>query len=88
MNTLAARARLKRKFDQQNGLCFYCGRITQLAAEIKHGGRVSSIAATREHLVKRADGGKNDDANVVVACQGCNATRGDRTPEQMFSCPP
>jgi hypothetical protein len=38
--------------------------------------------ATREHLRRRADNGSNMRWNIVLACQHCNSSRGDRTPEE------
>lgn len=39
--------------------------------------------ATRDHAVPLTRGGSNDISNVVVACQKCNSTKYNRTPEEF-----
>jgi hypothetical protein len=39
--------------------------------------RRKKTRATREHLIRKADGGTDDDSNIVMACAGCNHERGD-----------
>lgn len=83
-------------FERQDGYCFYCGRSTwmpregakkaalrlQMPAE-GHGWRagIRRRLATIEHLHRRADGGPDKIENYVIACQGCNASRGGRKVE-------
>jgi hypothetical protein len=43
--------------------CVYCGSITDL---------------TTDHLIPRSRGGDESADNVVLACQPCNASRGDK----------
>jgi hypothetical protein len=43
--------------------CVYCGSITDL---------------TTDHLIPRSRGGDDSADNVVLACQACNASRGDK----------
>lgn len=38
--------------------------------------------ATREHMVRKTDGGNNEQQNLVLACAYCNSCRGDATPDQ------
>lgn len=45
-----------------------------------HAKRLKLAMATREHLIRVADGGKNGD-NIDLACLFCNTTRGERTPQ-------
>lgn len=47
--------------------CQYCGSNKQL---------------TLDHVIPRSKGGKHTWDNVVIACQTCNARKGDRTPTQ------
>lgn len=47
--------------------CVYCGSPKHL---------------TLDHLLPRARGGPNSWKNLVTACQPCNSTKGDRTPEE------
>ncbi len=74
--------------QQQGGLCYYCLRDTFLptietfaeAAE-RFGMSAKTVIlrmATREHLIKRQDGGTDQDFNIVMACMQCNLTREDR----------
>jgi 5-methylcytosine-specific restriction endonuclease McrA len=68
------------QWEWQGRLCFYCDVETW----INPGWDCSAIPrnrlktmATREHLIRRADGGPNTSDNVVIACQECNSTRGE-----------
>jgi len=66
----------KVKFSRANVLkrdnfqCQYCG-IKMPPKEL-----------TLEHIVPRAQGGKTEWINIVVACSDCNRKKADRTPEQ------
>jgi 5-methylcytosine-specific restriction endonuclease McrA len=61
----------KRVSSEQNHRCCYCGVRTT-----DEQGRGDS--ATLEHILPRRHGGRDDYANVVMACHGCNNSRGDR----------
>lgn len=37
---------------------------------------------TRDHIIPRAQGGKDLWMNVVASCYGCNNAKGDRTPKE------
>lgn len=55
-------------FQRDNSTCQYCGdKPAKLEVE---------------HVVPRAQGGRNVWTNVVTACRRCNAHKRDRTPEQ------
>lgn len=41
--------------------------------------------ATLDHRVPRSRGGDNSAGNLVLACQGCNRTKGDMMPEEFLS---
>lgn len=56
--------------------CRYCGRIVSWTDRRGTGG------ATFDLVLPIAQGGRNDLVNVVVACRGCSASKGTRTPEQ------
>jgi 5-methylcytosine-specific restriction endonuclease McrA len=47
--------------------CQYCGSTRHL---------------TLDHIIPLSKGGKHSWDNVVAACERCNQTKGDRTPEQ------
>ena len=50
--------------------CAYCA--TKLAAS----------QLTYDHVTPRAQGGRTEWENIVTACRGCNAKKGNRTPEE------
>ena len=37
---------------------------------------------TYDHVIPRAQGGRTEWENIVTACYGCNALKGNRTPDQ------
>ena len=39
-------------------------------------------ALTYDHVIPRAQGGRTEWENIVTACYGCNARKGNRTPDQ------
>jgi hypothetical protein len=78
---------LKALFHMQGGECFYCGRPTWLK-ESGEGMRVAMSRlgvvgrralirreASREHLLRRADGGTGGMHNYVMSCKECNSAR-------------
>lgn len=62
------------KFSRENvytrdkGKCQYCGN------------KVARPEATYDHVLPRAQGGKTEWTNIVIACMGCNQRKGNRTP--------
>ena len=83
-------------FERQNGLCFYCDRPSWMPSEgakkaaerlgmPTEGHRwhknIRKRLATIEHRHRRAVGGPDKIENYVIACQGCNASRGGRKAE-------
>jgi len=57
-------------FRRDNHRCLYCGY------------RFSYAQLTRDHVIPRAQGGRDTWSNLVAACKRCNHTKGNRTPEQ------
>lgn len=55
-------------FQRDRHTCQYCGD--------------KPVSLEVEHVIPRAQGGKNHWLNVVTACRACNARKRDRTPEQ------
>ncbi len=59
-------------FREQGGFCFYCHRKMSLTTRRKTGQPARNFA-TFEHLVRRVDGGKFEDENIVLVHRVCNA---------------
>lgn len=59
---------LEAMWIRQGGRCYLCRRATVL------GGR-GPLAATKEHVVARANGGKQR-GNLKMACEECNQAKG------------
>ncbi len=57
-------------FRRDGYLCMYCGQAH------------NETDLTRDHVIPRALGGKDQWNNVVAACRRCNMLKGGRTPEQ------
>jgi len=50
--------------------CMYCG-LSAPASEL-----------TLDHVLPRSRGGRTEWSNILTACTACNASKGNRTPEQ------
>lgn len=97
MTKRSQKAQLSQLFDEQNGSCCYCDgptwlypRETRQAAMKRFGipagvpgcGKMIIAArATREHVVRIADGGKGG-SNITMACNACNVRRGTTPPDK------
>ena len=57
-------------FGRDHFLCLYCGRVFQPGA------------LTRDHVVPKSRGGKDEWENVVAACKRCNHHKGNRLPHE------
>jgi hypothetical protein len=57
-------------FRRDGHLCMYCGES------------FDDRSLTRDHILPRVQGGRDNWTNVVAACQRCNHRKGGRTPEQ------
>lgn len=55
-------------FKRDSNRCVYCGSRDNL---------------TIDHVVPKSLGGRDSWENLVAACQGCNAKKGSKTPEQV-----
>ena len=76
-----ARAQLKRAYEAQRAKCCYCKCDTVLPdTKFRRATPCSADwprnVATREHLVRRCEGGSDEDGNVAMACAECNWARG------------
>lgn len=70
-DTMARFARLRRYarrlLGPSGGPCAYCGAMGEM---------------TVDHVVPLTRGGGNDPENLAHACASCNASKGDRTPDE------
>ena len=57
-------------FRRDNYLCLYCGH------------QFSPSLLTRDHIIPRSRGGKDNWTNVATACSRCNHAKGAKTPEE------
>lgn len=57
-------------FERDRKVCAYCGGVFSLSK------------LTRDHVLPTSKGGPDIWTNVVTACDSCNRTKDDRTPEQ------
>ncbi|HET6762447.1 MAG TPA: HNH endonuclease [Longimicrobiaceae bacterium] len=62
-------------FLRDGDTCRYCLRT---AGEL----RAAGLRLTREHVLPRSRGGRDEWENVVAACQACNCRKGSRTPQE------
>lgn len=60
-------AEIRALLQAQNYQCAYCKRRAKL---------------TEDHIIPLLQGGRDDIANICMACQRCNCQKSDRTPEQ------
>jgi 5-methylcytosine-specific restriction endonuclease McrA len=58
---------IKRQYDAQDGLCFWCSEVL---------GKKWAI----DHVIALNRGGSNWPANLVCACQRCNSSKSDKLP--------
>lgn len=61
---------LETLFHAQKGRCFYCNLPMTLGAG-------SVECASRDHIIPRAAGGRNE-GNLVAACVECNRWKADK----------
>jgi 5-methylcytosine-specific restriction endonuclease McrA len=83
-------------FEAANWRCCYCGVRLLYARESQalfaneariprqDWRTIKSREATLEHILKRADGGGDERANLAAACAWCNHSRGDWDAEVWF----
>ena len=62
---------LRQLFNEQSGLCVYCGQAMCLERDLPH-------SITRDHLNAVVKGGVDTD-NIVGACDTCNNRKGGKS---------
>lgn len=60
----------KNIFIRDGERCAYCGK------------KLSLGMVTKDHVIPRCRGGRDDLLNVVAACSSCNAKKADKTPKE------
>lgn len=73
-------ARPKARLLADDPRCVYCGRI--LAYDHPTRGLVPNRYCSIDHLLPVSRGGTDDPRNLVLACSGCNRSKGNRTPDE------
>lgn len=63
---------LTKLFNQQAGICPYCG--DKMFLDNKNSGK----SATIEHLIPKSKGGPSKEFNYMAACYECNQERGNK----------
>lgn len=59
------------RLDKQEARCHYCGEEV---------GYVGKDKFQVDHFIPLSRGGSNWASNIVIACPGCNAAKGDQMP--------
>lgn len=59
------------RIDAQEARCHYCGEELEFSGKNKF---------QVDHFVPLSRGGSNWPSNIVIACAGCNAAKGDKMP--------
>lgn len=67
-------ADIRRQRDAQGGRCFWCGSALGPGHHV-------------DHLIALSRGGTNDASNLVLACQRCNTSKGDKLPTEWINRP-
>jgi 5-methylcytosine-specific restriction endonuclease McrA len=62
-------------FEREKGMCFYCGRMCEIAKT----SATKENTATIDHIISRANGGNAKDiSNCVLSCLACNNEKADK----------
>jgi 5-methylcytosine-specific restriction endonuclease McrA len=65
--------------ESQNWRCAYCGRSMRRKARKDK----PWLTATLDHVLPVSRGGRNQRANLVAACLGCNQSKGALTADEF-----
>lgn len=74
---------LRRIYDAQRGICAYCKRPMLDPRWHLQRTPIQDDWPTRDHFIPIADGGTDNDDNIVIACYQCNNAKGN-TPAEEF----
>lgn len=81
MKRQVVRNRTAKLYHQQDGACYYCNSVKMyLRQDVtkKFFNANRHLAATFDHIVPQAAGGKNGISNGVCCCAYCNNRKGDQ----------
>jgi 5-methylcytosine-specific restriction endonuclease McrA len=67
-----AAADIRAQYNEQDGLCLYCGREVGDQYHV-------------DHYIPLAAGGGNGPDNIVIACPRCNCAKQDSHPEEFLA---
>lgn len=56
-------------FRRQRGFCWWCNK------PMSQGIENIPDACSGDHLIRRVDGGRTEEGNIVAACRKCNSSR-------------
>lgn len=82
---------LHRVMERDGKACAYCGIpllcLCDMAELVDEEGVYSFTRGMpepgfRDQIIPRSRGGSDEDANIAPACNGCNASKNNRTPEE------
>jgi len=59
--------------------CFYCG-----CSYFKDNGKKLMTAQSRDHVIPKSRGGKNNKENIVMCCVECNKQKGSLMPDSFL----
>jgi len=77
-DAMRKRTILKRLYQLQDGLCFYCGLAVDFnQAPPREGGKTGELYPTLDHIIPTAKGGSGEMSNLAMACYKCNHPKGD-----------
>ena len=70
--------------------CSTCKREFQRQRKAKgltgeRGFYCTAPASIEDHYIPKAEGGSDEDSNMVAACQSCNSAKSDQTPDAFLA---
>jgi 5-methylcytosine-specific restriction endonuclease McrA len=75
--------KLTTAYRHWQGECAYCGVKVEMPAAEETDAGSNAQAATRDHFIPRAAGGRSVPTNMVLACRACNGKKADLDPRKV-----
>lgn len=79
ISSISGPSHLRRLWIEQGGACYYC----QSQADEPSKKNITLTAATIDHKIPRAKGGKNSIENKCMACKKCNQEKSTLTDKEF-----